>query len=384
VTAVDITTRLLLAGPEPSTVADVVKDAGLAAVVTSLVDEVIFRCDPPVNTYPVHVALEITADAELIRTVLRLERDKPVTVVAHDAEPVGMILRFTVADLARRLFGGAAQRCGGDFGNAFLPAPPRERAELPRLIQAATQATGTVMSGLTASSAGLGELSVRYGSDKWASFHWYTQHYEKYLACYRDLPVRILEIGIGGYGRELGGASLRMWRRWFPRGRIVGLDKVDKSALTAPRVTVVTGDQSDPGVLARVAREHGPFDVVIDDGSHVNSHIHSTFATLFPHVRGGGMYVVEDLQTAYWPSFGGVAGATAPTHTSVGLLKTLLDDLHHAERLSAGLAGDTAGTVVGVHVHHNIAFVEKGRNEEDGLPAWMGIHARGDADHDHT
>ncbi|WP_211222354.1 class I SAM-dependent methyltransferase [Actinokineospora enzanensis] len=368
-------TRLLLAGPDPDAVARLVDEAGLAAVAAVLVDEVVFRCDPPANTHPVHVVLDITAGTETARTALRLVRDEPPTAVDNDAEPVGMVLRFTAVDLACRLFGGT--RRGGDFGNRFLPAPPRDHAGPDPLMRAAAQATGTIMSGLAAAPA-LGELSVRYGSDKWASFHWYTRHYENYLAPFRDRPIRLLEIGIGGYGRELGGASLRMWRRWFPRGRIVGMDVVDKTALTAPRVTVVVGDQSDPGTLLAVAREHGPFDVVIDDGSHLNAHVHSTFATLFPHVRDGGVYVVEDLQTAYWPSFGGVDTDTAPGHTSVGLLKSLLDGLHHAERVSAATPGATAGAVVGVHVHHNIAFIEKGRNDEDGLPPWIAGRVRGE------
>jgi hypothetical protein len=68
-------------------------------------------------------------------------------------------------------------------------------------------------------------LSTRFGSDKWASFHWYTQHYNRHFAQLRTKPIRLLEIGIDGCQyEEAGGESLRMWQRYFPRGLVYGLD----------------------------------------------------------------------------------------------------------------------------------------------------------------
>ena len=51
--------------------------------------------------------------------------------------------------------------------------------------------------------------------------------------------------------------------------------------------------------MARIA-SHGPFDVIIDDGSHVPSHQKLTFQTLWPHLRPGGLYAVEDIETSFW------------------------------------------------------------------------------------
>jgi len=49
--------------------------------------------------------------------------------------------------------------------------------------------------------------------------------------------------------------------------------------------------------------------LIIDDGSHINSHIITTSNFLFPFLNKGGVYVVEDLKTSYWSSFfGGVIG----------------------------------------------------------------------------
>ena len=63
---------------------------------------------------------------------------------------------------------------------------------------------------------------------------------------------------------------------------------------------------------------------MIDDGSHVGSHIWTTFTTLFPQQRAGGLYIIEDLAMSYWAEFGGAA--VAPSTSSVALLQTLVND----------------------------------------------------------
>src|SRR5512145_45621 len=72
-------------------------------------------------------------------------------------------------------------------------------------------------------------LAQIYGSDKWGG-HWYCQHYAHHFAPFRDRSLTLLEIGVGGYEDPCaGGQSLRMWRRYFKRGRIYGIDIADKS-----------------------------------------------------------------------------------------------------------------------------------------------------------
>lgn len=379
----DLTWSLVLAGTGTDDhIAALVEDAGLDPVVHALAEEIAFRCPEPTNTTAVSVALDIVHRDAVRRLSLRVRRDEPVRwsigPAADDGEPVHVRLGIEVTDLVRRLYGRSVRRVEEDFRSSFLPTIPSDLGQVPDLVGAAARAADTVLAGCSADPPRLGDLSVRYGSDKWASFHWYTPHYERHFARLRDEPVRILEIGIGGYGDDPGGASLKMWKRYFHRGLIYGLDVFDKSELTEPRLTALVGDQSDPGGLAALAEEHGPFDVIIDDGSHVNEHVHVSFRALFPHLRHGGLYVIEDLQTSYAPSFGGSRGRTAEPHTSIGLVKHLLDEMHHQEwqcedcdSSGQGLECLVRRTLVGVHIHHNIVFVEKGTNGEEGLPPWM-------------
>ncbi|MFI6999211.1 class I SAM-dependent methyltransferase [Nocardia sp. NPDC050175] len=183
--------------------------------------------------------------------------------------------------------------------------------------------------------------------------------------------MTILEIGVGGYDDlRRGGESLRMWKRYFPRATIYGLDIIDKTTLSEPRLTVLQGDQSSPADLERVIRATGPLDIIIDDGSHVSAHVITAFNTLFPVLRDGGVYVVEDLQTSYWPHFGGQTSAYDDTSTSMGFLKNMVDGLNF-EEIGGRDPARTDASIKGMHFYHNMAFIEKAENRDGGAPSWL-------------
>ena len=215
------------------------------------------------------------------------------------------------------------------------------------------------------SSGNLRRLAEIYGTDKWG-VHWYCQHYERHFAALRRRPITLLEIGIGGLDDPLaGGNSLRMWRRYFPRGRIVGIDIADKSAHREKRIRTFQGDQSDEAFLRRVIAEIGTPDIIIDDGSHLNQHVLETFRVLFPLLSDHGIYAVEDTQTSYWRSFGGTSENLLTAPTSMCLLKSLVDGLNHAEfELPDRVPTYTDQHIVAMHFYHNLVFIRKGPNDE--------------------
>jgi hypothetical protein len=123
--------------------------------------------------------------------------------------------------------------------------------------------------------------------------------YESVLLGRRSGPIRMLEIGVAR------GGSLQMWRRYLhPESILVGVDidpTTQKFDHPSARVHVRIGSQTDIAFLQGVVDEFGPFDVILDDGSHMNSHIVTTFRYLFPHgLASGGVYLVEDLCANYW------------------------------------------------------------------------------------
>ena len=69
--------------------------------------------------------------------------------------------------------------------------------------------------------------------------------------------------------------------------------------------TILIGDQSDSVLLGELVEKHGPFDVVIDDGSHLSEHQLATLQALWPAVVPGGLYAVEDTHTSYFPRYHG-------------------------------------------------------------------------------
>jgi cephalosporin hydroxylase len=144
----------------------------------------------------------------------------------------------------------------------------------------------------------LDELAIRYGTDKGSrpahglSGKGYARHYERLLDGRRREPIRLLEIGVWL------GASLRMWAAYLPNAEIVGVDRRPTSRrFTTARTRIVIGDQGDPATLAQLAAL-GPFDVIVDDGAHTTAKHRASFGALFPSLRAGGFYAIEDLHVA--------------------------------------------------------------------------------------
>ncbi|GAA1295039.1 class I SAM-dependent methyltransferase [Saccharothrix xinjiangensis] len=348
-----------------------------ALIARLLVEEVVSRCPPPVNEAPVLVELAVLDGEREHAWHLGVVRDRPVRVVGADEGFTAMRVDYELRELAQALYGSLRERNAGVRGTTLFPGVTADASageKIGAYFLAAQQATETVLTGCDSAKPDLGALSSRYLTPKFGSLHWFTPHYDRHFRDYRGEQVKVLEIGIGGYHHpEWGGGSLRMWKHFFPRGQIYGLDVVDKSHVDELRIRTFQGDQSDAEFLVALAEEHGPFDIVIDDGSHINDHVRTSFQALFPHVRPGGLYVVEDMWTAYWPGFGGNPDPEQSSGTSLGLLKSVIDAIQHRERGDAATREPSYldGNAVGLHVYHNVAFIEKGRNAESGIPGWI-------------
>jgi len=206
----------------------------------------------------------------------------------------------------------------------------------------------------------LNQLALIFGTDKWGS-HWYTEHYQSYFRPFKQQQLSLLEIGVGGYkDPAAGGESLRMWKAFFPRARIVGIDVEDKTIFRAHRIDIRQCDQTDSEALIRLCDEYGGFDIVIDDGSHVNEHVIKTFRVLFPRLRRNGIYVVEDMQTSYWPTYGGGIGNP---RSSMSFFKSLIDGLNHAEYPVEDYTPDYFDqNIVEIAFFHNLVLIRKGEN----------------------
>ncbi|MDQ1613725.1 MAG: hypothetical protein QOG00_3656 [Pyrinomonadaceae bacterium] len=146
----------------------------------------------------------------------------------------------------------------------------------------------------------LAHIAGKYDTDK-AVHTSYLRNYENYFDGLRTGAVRLLELGI----KE--GGSLYLWRDYFERGLVVGLDveavRLDDST---GRIRTYQGMQQDTELLDRIARENAPdgFDIIIDDCAHIGVLARASFWHLFErHLKPGGVYVIEDWGTGYWDSW---------------------------------------------------------------------------------
>ncbi|MCR4334665.1 MAG: class I SAM-dependent methyltransferase [Patescibacteria group bacterium] len=148
----------------------------------------------------------------------------------------------------------------------------------------------------------------------------YFGEYDLMFEKYKNRQLRLLEIGIQG------GGSLYTWKEFFPQAKIIGID-IDESCkqYEGENVKIYIGSQEDGDFLKMVEKNEGPFDIVIDDGGHTMKQQIITFKTLFPLLKEGGIYVIEDLHTSYWYEFGGKRGRS---YTAISLIKKIIDGIH--------------------------------------------------------
>ncbi|OLD65982.1 MAG: hypothetical protein AUI47_00915 [Acidobacteria bacterium 13_1_40CM_2_68_5] len=208
-------------------------------------------------------------------------------------------------------------------------------------------------------------LAAFFQTDKWGD-HRYAQHYQRYFAPLRRKNLHLLEIGVGGYANlGLGGNSLRMWKAYFRKGQIFGIDIYDKRAFEEPRIKIFQGSQEDERFLRQAVKSMGGVDIVVDDGSHMNAHVLKTFDVLFPLLNEQGIYVVEDTQTSYWPRFGGSSDRLGDADTIMGYFKKLADGLNYEEQIRPGyLPTYFDKKISAIHFYHNLIFIFKGDNSE--------------------
>ncbi|MFX1384905.1 MAG: hypothetical protein ACFFBP_20950 [Promethearchaeota archaeon] len=119
--------------------------------------------------------------------------------------------------------------------------------------------------------------------------------YEILFEPYRHSATKVFEIGVNKAG------SIKAWRRYFSSATVYGIDIREKTLnriSSLERVVPVNLDQGNSEQLEDFAK-NGPFDIGIDDGSHIWKHQILTFEKLWPAIKPGGLYVIEDVSTSY-------------------------------------------------------------------------------------
>ncbi len=198
------------------------------------------------------------------------------------------------------------------------------------------------------------KISLKYSPTK--RRHDYLKRYNFHFYPIREKVKKILEIGVDK------GESLYMWEEYFPNAEIHGLD-INKECekFNKGRVKIHIGDQSNKNFLNDLGEKNNFFDIIIDDGSHIHDHIIKSFTSLYPFLKNGGYYVVEDVVNNYDTTnffaryaFGiNYYPTNKPTVDEPGFKKF---DIKNCEDIK---------NVVGLNFYRHLIFLKKGFNPEE-------------------
>ncbi len=227
-----------------------------------------------------------------------------------------------------------------------------------------------------ASSIPLNRLGVKYSTDKSSIGHNYTGIYNRWFRKIAHKPLRFLEIGLFKH------ASAKMWEEYFPNARLFFLD-IDPQAVTqckallTPRCSCHLVDQSNAAALRTFATAvDGNFDIIVDDGGHTMQQQIISFNTLFPFIKGGGVYIIEDLHTSFWAPYGGkgtLAQPEASPTTTIAFLHRRISDLMKVgarsgcadiKKYDAGRSGSLTyyqRDISSIHFYNSLCFIVKRR-----------------------
>lgn len=168
-------------------------------------------------------------------------------------------------------------------------------------------------------------------TDKSSIWHDYLKIYSFYFSPVRAKALKFLEIGI------FQGRSVKLWENYFPNADLHFIDiSLDACSYFSSRAKYHIADQENPSQLLNVVKEAGgDFDIIIDDGGHTMQQQIVSFITLFPHLKSGGLYVIEDLHTSYWHYFNWGGGGTfehpqSNSSSTTEFLKKLIDEVNYS------------------------------------------------------
>lgn len=131
----------------------------------------------------------------------------------------------------------------------------------------------------------ISEILLKYDTDK-VTGHCYGDSYDEIFGQFdKNSPLNILEIG------TQKGGSLCAWQDYFPKAKITGIDIVDvrNPEYVRKDINYIFDDVNN----VKLDKE---YDLIIDDGSHFYQDVEYVVKNFLPHLKQGGVMVIEDVQ----------------------------------------------------------------------------------------
>ena len=175
------------------------------------------------------------------------------------------------------------------------------------------------------------KLALKYGADKCPKIcHMYTPSYYEFLLPYKNTFKKVLEVGVGN-NRQVAaipgcyiGASLRMWRDFFPNAMVYGGDNKPECIIEDERLKTFYCDETVEEDIKKLVEQTGSdIDFVVDDACHHMGHQVFLFKTLFPLLKKECIYFIEDCRRtrrvmAMFPQYNSFAMKFLPNPRPLG------------------------------------------------------------------
>ncbi len=205
----------------------------------------------------------------------------------------------------KSLLGKLLIKHGIDPSKAPLPAPRQQKQAEPPVAKPVKATPLAAAERVGRGQVNLTDLADKFGSDKGSGKHRYTELYQLLFLPFRQRQINFLEMGLLIGGPEHGVdkdretkdlPSIRMWLEYFTKAKIHGLDVSDFAWFKHKRFDFVRCDMDARDNIRAATKDLPEMDIVIDDASHASHHQQNAFLELFPRLKSGGLYVVEDLR----------------------------------------------------------------------------------------
>jgi hypothetical protein len=239
-------------------------------------------------------------------------------------------------------------------------------------LEALGEAPATAAAAPPAPAPDLDAIAREFNTDKASVFvnrrgetvdgHDYCRFYEFFLRDFRDRPITLVELGCGPLWNI--GASLRMFRKYLPEARIVGVDNKRRAKrLEAEGFEICVGDLGDPDFV-RSLRRFRP-SIIVDDASHLWAHQILSISELYGSLESGGLFIMEDINTSFGPlrsKYGEEAGFSGHDFVAEVCRTIHSFDLGHLDRTPCrdGVRRVAADTAFVAQHRHTAVFVKRG------------------------
>lgn len=150
-------------------------------------------------------------------------------------------------------------------------------------------------------------------------FNHYFDIYDELFYKFKNKKITFVEIGV------LYGGSLSVWKNYFGTdAKIIGVDINPKlKKFETDQIKIEIGDQSNIVFWENFFKKHGPVDILLDDGSHLNYSTISTVYHCIKNIKNNGLLIVEDTHCSYSIKYGNPS-----KYSFINYAKKCIDELH--------------------------------------------------------